>query len=124
MLAGSGNTLGMYGLSALTTLGNLRVTRIKGAMDTAGVLLFGLWNTSTFIELWRNYVTDVNHTGFDDDFQPRSTTTFPQDWLTVPQNNSYVPAFQLATAPGGNVNVSGIIQISNTLGQVSANIAT
>lgn len=125
MVSGSSNTLGNFGLSALTTVGNLRVTRIKGATDTAGVLTFGVWNGTAFYECWRSYLTDVRYTGFDDDFQPRSKSTLPQDWLTIPLNNSYTPAFQWSTTPtGGGVHVSGIIQISNTVGQVTANIVT
>lgn len=123
MTTGSGNVLGMFGLGGLPT-GPFNVCRIKGATDTAGVLLFGLTNATTFIELWRTYLTDTQFFGFDDDFTPKSRTTFPIDYLVVPQSNSYTPCFSWGSTPGGIIHASGFVEIANVTANVSANIAT
>jgi hypothetical protein len=127
MVSGSNNLLTMFGLGGITSLTNIRVARIRGAADTAGVLTMGVYspNTTSYYEVWRSYLTDTRYFTFDDEFQPRSNTVFPADWLTVPQSNGYVLAMQWSTTPtGGGVNVAGEIQISNTVGQVTAAIAT
>jgi hypothetical protein len=127
MLTGSNNTLGSFGLLGISSLTNLRVTRIRLAADTAGVLLFGVYSptTTSFYECYRTQVTGARYASVDDDFQPRSISTSWQDWLTIPQSNGYVPALTWSVTPTGSaVNVSGEIQISNTLGQVTGPIVT
>ena len=123
MISGSGNTLGNFGLGGLPT-GAFNVSRIRGAADTAAVLLFGVYNGTNFYECFRTYLTETQYFLFDDDFTPRSRTTFPIDYLTIPQSNSYVPAFKLGTAPGGNVNIAGIIEVANVQAQVNGTITT
>ena len=123
MVSGASNTLGNFGLGGLPT-GPFNVCRIKGAADTAGVLLFGITNGTNFYEIWRSYLTDTQYFGFDDDFTPKSRTTFPIDYLVVPQSNSYVAAFSWGSTPGGVINAAGFIEIAKTVAQVNGNITT
>ena len=127
MISGSGNTLGNFGLSALTSLQSLSVSRIRLTCDTAGALLFGVYSATSgdFWEIWRSYGPGVRYTLVDDDYQPRSVSTAPSDWLTFPQTNGYTPAFKWATTPSGSaVNVSGEIQVLNQLGNVTGPLTT
>lgn len=115
MVSGASNTLAMFGLGAITNgLGNLNIVRIKGAADTACVLTLCINNGTNTYEVWRTYLSDTQYFGFDDNFTPLSKTVLPTDYLVVPQTNSYVPGFKLATAPGATVNIAGFIELANT----------
>jgi hypothetical protein len=107
----------MFNLGSLPS-GPFAVNRISLTCDTASVsVLFGVFNGTNFYECWRTLLTDTASTGVlvDDDFTPKSRTVVPSDYLVIPQSNSYVPAFKLSTAPGGNVNIQGFIEIANIL---------
>jgi hypothetical protein len=112
MISGSGNTLGAFGLGGLPT-GAFAVNRIKFAADTAVSVLLGVYNGTNYWEVWRTYLSETQYFNVDEDFTPKSRTTFPIDYLIFPQSDSYVPALKLSTAPGGNVNVSGFLEIVN-----------
>lgn len=112
MVSGSSNTIGMFGLGGVPT-GAFAVNRLKFAADTAVSVQFGVYNGTNFWQIWSTYLTETQYFGVDEDFTPKSRTTFPIDYLIVPQSDSYTAAFRLSTAPGGNVNIAGFVEVAN-----------
>jgi hypothetical protein len=104
-LVNAGNTLTAFNLSPPTTpfaLGGLSIWA-----DTACIVNFGLWNGVNFYTLYTCVATKTQYNGVRE-----SWVNGPP--LYVPQENSYVPAFQLSTAPGANVTLYGALEILAT----------
>lgn len=108
------NPLASFGLVAPSNGFGLSGIRVEA--DTAAVVIFGLWNSSTFYELWRTYATKVQYAQALALWAPES------GFLSVPQGNSYVPAFMLGA--GASVNISGELQIAITWRDAQTNTIT
>jgi hypothetical protein len=112
MISGSSNTLNMFGL--LLPTGNFYLSRIRYAHNsaTAGPVSFGVYSATTtnFYEIFRQ--ASVIGALVDVDFCPRSRSTYPTDYLLIPQSLGYVFAAKWGNSgPSANINIEGELEI-------------